>query len=497
VTLADSLKAFLTRGPAGPAAVAAAHFEEATGSVNVDPDDDLYRSVSAGYRDLVGPLLSRAQTISVNLYRKNPLANRIIKIYTTYMAGEGFTVEAANPDVAAVVDEFWQAERNQMESNHRRFARDGLIFGEAPHPVAADETGNTTVGYLDPHSIDHVKTDPRNQLILTDLVLRRAGGDEEKLRIVRRDEDPFSETAGLLAGDVFLWLHDRIGAATRGTPFLLPAVDWLDAYDQILWELLERTKAVRAFFWDVEVDGGATEIEIAKKEWGRTAPRSGSVRFRTPAIQVAASQPQLGAYEDVNTARFILRHIATAAGVAPTWIGDPEDANRSTAEQMDKPVLRALTDTQAQWKYNMERLLAYAVDQKIGAGMLDRVVERFDSTGQGTGDMQPASKLIKVTAPAITDDDVTGAAAALTSVAQAFMQLDVIGIGDPETMRRIVRTMLPALGLPADELPDPDEADDRQIAQAVESIRRRAIASGKLPELEERLRKLDEELTAA
>lgn len=439
----------------------------------IDGDDDLFRTTGAGLRDLTGNTLRRAQDLSVELYRKNPLANRIIKIYTTYMAGEGFALEAHNPDVQAAIDEFWDAERNDMAMNHRRFARDYLLNGEAPHPVATDDTGNTTIGYIDPQRIDHVNASSLNRLILESIVIRKQGG-EQILDIVRREQDIMDEDAGLLTGDIFFWLHDRIGAATRGTPFLLAAIDWLDAYDQTLWEMLERIKATRAFFWDVEVAGGADEIAAAKKDWGTTAPRSGSVRFRTEAIKISAEQPNIGTNDDVSAATYLLRHIATAAGLAPTWLGDPEDANRSTAEQMDKPVLRALEDTQGTWKAHMEELLRFVVDRKVAAGMLERIVERHDEQGNPTGDMVPASSLVEVVVPALTDDAIVDAATSLAQMATAFVQLDMIDVVDRDTLRKVVRHVLPALGIPADQLPDPDdeETTDEEVLAALEALRR-------------------------
>lgn len=463
------------------------HYEEA---VQVDKDDHLYRTASGGIRDLTGNVLRRAQDISIDLYRKNPLANRIIKIYTTYMAGDGFAISCDNPDVQAIADEFWMAERNEMDLNHRRFARDYLLNGEAPHPVATDETGNTTVGYLDPQQIDKVVASNLNQLILEEVhLLRSVRNTDEVLRIVRRQTDPGFDELGLLQGDIFLWLHDRIGAATRGTPFLLPALDWLDAYDQTLWELLERVKAVRAFFWDVAVEGGQAEVEEAKSIWGTTAPRTGSVRFRTKSFEVDAAQPQIGVQEDVAAARYLLRHIATSAGVAPHWLGDPEDANRSTAEQMDKPVLRALQDVQAVWKANMEELLRFVIDRKVAAGMLPAVVERHDEDGNPTGENMPAGELVEVIVPSLADDEIEAAATSLAAVAGAFVQLDMIDVVDRGTLRKVVRHILPALGIPADELPDPEDEDttDEEMRQALESIRRRALQSGAYEELSEAL----------
>ncbi len=433
------------------------HHEEA---VQVDRDDHLYRGQGANLRDLQGSVLRRAQNLSIDLYRKNPLANRIIKIYTTFMAGEGFAVGATNDEVDAVVKEFWFAERNEMDLNHRRFARDFLLYGEAPHPVAYDDTGNTTVGYIDPHLIEHVEASELNQLILERLVLLRGSTDTPPLTIVSRQDDPAEADMGLLDGDVFYWLNDRIGAATRGTPFLLPILDWLDAYDQTLWELIERIKATRAFFWDVTVEGGEDEVKEAKEVWGTTAPRSGSARFHTDAMSVEAQQPNLGTNEDVAAARYILRLISTGAGVAPHWLGDPEDANRSTAETMDKPVFRALEDTQATWKANMEELLRFVVDRKVAANMLPAVVDVLDEQGEPTGDRVPAAQTVEVVVPALTDDAITEAATAIAAVAGAFVQLDMIGGIDEETMRKVVRHILPMLGIPADELPDPADDDN-------------------------------------
>lgn len=464
------------------------HVEEAT---QVDPDDHLYRAAGAGLRDLTGGKLRRAQDISIDLYRKNPLANRIIHVYTTFMAGEGFAVSCDNPDVQAVADEFWYAERNEMDINHRRFARDWLLYGEGIHPAATDETGNTTIGFIDPQSIDKITTSSLNQLILEAVHLHSSALEgTPPLQIIRRQTDPGGEDLGLLTGDTFAWLHDRIGAATRGTPFLLPILDWLDAYDQTLWELVERIKATRAFFWDVGVEGGQTEVDQARAIWGKNAPRSGSVRFRTNAMEVSAQQPDIGVHEDVAGARLLLRLIATGAGLAPHWLGDPEDANRSTAEQMDIPVLRALADTQAVWKAQMEETLRFVVDRKVAAGMLPAVVERHDEQGNPTGERVPAGETVEVVVPNLTDDEIEGAAGSLAEVAAAFTQLDMIDVIDREAMRVIIRRILPALGVPASELPEPDddgELDPEEAQQAIESIYHRSRRSGTLEEIKGRL----------
>lgn len=459
-------------------------------------DDTGWRTAGLTRRDLDGAVLERAMELSVWLYRRNPLASRIVKIHTAYMAGTGFGVEAANPDVAAVVDEFWHAPRNRLDRHHRGFARDFILFGEGHHPLAADDTGNVTVGVIDPINVEAVNRNTMNNLIIDSIRLKRnvVGGDPTNIPVLRADADPFSETAGLLVGDVATWLYDRIGAASRGVPYLLPSLDWLDAYDQVLWELLERTKATRAYFWDVMVTGDATDVDKAKAVWGTTPPRSGSVRFRTDAMAVTATQPSIGAYEDANTARLILRHISAGAGVAPHWLGDPEDANRSTAESMDQPVLMSIQDLQTLWRSNMLELVQAAVDRKVAAGMLPRTVERYNDRGQPTGEQIPARDAVDIVVPAITDDDVVAAAGALAQVALAIQALEATTVGpivDLNVARRIVRQFLPALGVPADELPDPDDDNTDRDAQALESLLRQA-ARGKLDALLDEIARVDQ-----
>lgn len=476
--------------PTGPGRVVVVH-EAVPGE-----DDTGWRSSGIARRDLDGAVLERAMELSVWSYRRNPLASRIIKIHTAYMAGTGFGFDIRNPDVAAVVDEFWTAPRNRLDRHHRGFARDFLLFGEAHHPISADATGNLTVGVIDPVTIESVIRNPANNLILDSVKLKRGshGEDYPPISIVHADPDPFSDTAGLLTGDVCTWLYDRIGAASRGVPYLLPSLDWLDAYDQVLWELLERTKAARAYFWDVEVMGDDVDIQKARDLWGDTPPRSGSVRFHTDAMKVSAAQPALGAYEDANTARVILRHIAAGAGVAPHWLGDPEDANRSTADSMDQPVLMSITDLQTLWKTNVLELVQAAVDRKVAAGMLNRLVDRHDDQGRPTGELVAARDVVEVVVPSITDDDVTAAAGALAQVALAIQALDAapFPVIDGNIARRIVRQILPALGVPADELPDPDDdaVDDAADVEALESLYRQA-RRGRLDALLDEIARVD------
>ena len=111
----------------------------------VDSDDASYRRLGAAPRDLQGTTLIKAMNLSVALYRANPLANRIISIYRSFMSGVGFDITATNPEVDSVVSDFWKGPRNRLDRNHSNYTRDHLLMGETHLPIAEDQTGNLLI----------------------------------------------------------------------------------------------------------------------------------------------------------------------------------------------------------------------------------------------------------------------------------------------------------------------------------------------------------------
>lgn len=446
-------------------------------------DDSGWSPIGAQLRDLPSMVQKRSQEAAVNTYIRNPLANRTLKIYASFLAGEGFSVGSNHPEVDAVLQEFWTSPRSDLERNHRGFARDWLMFGEAIHPVRADEAGNATFGFIDPSMVDTIVRSEQNNMILKQLILRSkyGGQPDPPLDVVTLQTDPTAGAdAGRMTGDVFVWLYERIGAATRGLPMLLPILDWFELYDESMWEIHERRKAMRAHMWDVSVDGSPDDVEALEAKWGTAAPRTGSTRFHTSNVEISSVSPALGQHEDNASLRAMLRQLSAGGGLAPHWLGDPEDANRSTAESMDVPVLRSLVDTQAVWRLNVRDVLRYVVDRKVAAGMLPAVDQRHNEQGDPLGGSQnrvPTRDMVEVIVPEIESKKVAESAQTLLSVAQAMIALDSVGGVHVDAVRKIVRTLLPSLGVPADEIPeeDPDEqqtSDDIFDGFAAEVARR-------------------------
>ena len=247
-------------------------------SSSIDPDDDLYRRISGNSRDLNPITQDRSREVSFYLWRQNPMAHRLIEMIVDFVVGDGITIGAVDDDVLEVVTEFWTDPVMRLDLRHRDFVRDLSLTGELGFRVFMNDlSGRMRIGYIDQAKISRVEKDPENALIDRTLWLKGKLGEAEKdLALVNLNEENPAEP--FLEGDAFYYAINRTTTGTRGTPDLLAIADWLDGYDQLLWNFIERSGLLNAFIWDVTLEGqDQTGVDGWMQRHG-TAPRPGTVR---------------------------------------------------------------------------------------------------------------------------------------------------------------------------------------------------------------------------
>jgi hypothetical protein len=71
-----------------------------------------------------------------------------------------------------------------------------------------------------------------------------------------------NDDTGLREGQAMFWAPWRtLDTDVRGMPFLTPVLDWLDSYDTVLSNLIDRTALARYMVWDVTVAGGQDKVD--------------------------------------------------------------------------------------------------------------------------------------------------------------------------------------------------------------------------------------------
>ncbi len=265
-----------------------------------DSEDAKFRRITspATMRDLNPAMHQRMQQVCFFLFMTTPFGKRIVRVMVDYIVGEGFKPIAEDPQVQEVIDKFWKHPKNNMEESLDTYAVETLVFGELCLPVAVNPVdGFVTLGYVDPQSIDAVEfglmqTAVSQEITLATAVkLRERGGETEgrRLEIINVDEDVNAATFGEMKGDCFYFAINKAKSASRGISELFSLADWIDVFDNMIFDFADRVRLLNSFVWHYIAKGAdATQVNKLRDQVMKSPPRQGGIEVTNDqAIQTA------------------------------------------------------------------------------------------------------------------------------------------------------------------------------------------------------------------
>lgn len=401
------------------------------GTYNRDPidGDTGYRLAgSKGHREVPHWTREKARDYSVAAYRSNPMATAIIDTYVAFCVGDsGVKWQATNDDVAQVVREFWDDPANRLGQIQEISLRSQLIIGEKLYEMLeGDNSGVIRFAPVEPSLIKDVVPRAGNPLWPGKVILPPRG-DEEDDRVW--DAVAVNDDTGLREGKAMLWAPWKtLDTDVRGMPFLMPILDWLDSYDTVLSNLIDRTALMRHLAYSVTVEGDQADVDAyVQARGGIHVPPSGTIEVHNETVKWESISAQTGAMEDTVANQSVLTMIASGAGLAKTWLAEPDGANRATSLTMAEPVRRRVGSLQNTWLYQMTEMCRFAVDRAVAAGRLPAMVASKDpKTGEAT--QIPASNAVIVTGPEIAAADSQITAGVLLNISTALEKMVAIGV---------------------------------------------------------------------
>lgn len=404
------------------------------------------------------------------------MATAIIDTIVSFAVGDsGVSPTVTNPEVKAVVDEFWTDPRNRLGAIQEVTLRSQLLLGEMGlQLLVGRQSGVVRFAPIDPVAVQDVEVLHGNPLWPARLVFAQdvLGEGRDSLTVAQVDD-----VSGLRDGEAMWWAPWRtLATDVRGMPYITSVLDWLDSYDTVLSNLIDRTALARYMVWDVTVQGDADDVdEFVRQRGGRHVPPSGSVEVHNDEVTWEAKSPQSGAYEDAKTNNSVLTNIAAGAGLSRVWLADPEDANKATSVSMAEPVRRRVGAVQRVWLEQMTDLCRFAVDRAVAAGRLRAKVEATDPrTGARTE--IPAAQCVMVTGPEIAAADAGIHAQVMLNLATGLEKLVTIGALTTETASLAAkRAWEDFMGVPYRAELDKPDADPGDVATAVDDAGKRKL----------------------
>lgn len=406
----------------------------ASGSYDSLDGEAGWTRLGSSSREVPGYTLERARALSVHAYRANPMARAIIDTYTSFCVGDsGLTLQCAHPDVQVVAEDWWNDPANHF-AEQDLMLRSALLNGErVDEMMVGATTGIVQRSIIDPTRIEGVSVRGGNPLWPEAIHLRRPDGDPLAKSVIT--VDPLT---GRLQGEVgFLAWFRALDTDRRGFPFLGPILDWLDSFDNVLMNLVDRTALGRYMVWDVQVEGDQKAVDnFIKERKGTHAPKSGAVEVHNDKITWTPKTADVGAYEDKTTAGALMTNVAAGAGLAKTWLAEPEDANRATSLTMGEPVRRRVGGVQNAYLAYVATLGRYNIDAAVRAGRLP--AELTVQTPAGPRQM-PASACFTIRGPEIADEPAKVGAEVLVNLSKALVELERGGLLSHEASQQVAQ----------------------------------------------------------
>ena len=388
--------------------------------------DENYRRLSGNTdRDLAPLAQDRQAQIAYYLWKTNPLASRMLTLKRDLVVGDGFRMTAQHPSVQEVLDRFWGDGVNQMALTLDQRVIELSMYGEQCYPVfVTPHMGRVRLGYLDPTAIEAVVPDPENAAVLIGVQTKAEAGRVRRYAIILNEdaESVISDAALRLRqqfsdGSCLYYSVNRAMNATRGSSDLLPLLDWLDAYENWLFDRLEWAGRLGDFIWDVTLRGMNGE-QITQWLADNPPPKRGSIRAHNENVDWDEVTPDLKGSDLSEIKKVFLHHILAAEGWPESWFAVGGDTNRATAVAQSDPIMKSLSRRQKQVQACLAHMGQYVIRQAVNAGALR---ERVPVARAGSEQLVAAWDAFSVQAPEIATKDITQIAQALTAVSGALV----------------------------------------------------------------------------
>jgi hypothetical protein len=353
--------------------------------------------------------ISQEFTDTLEAWRTNPLARRIVTLLTAYVVGDGISLSSTYGPLQRFLDKFWTHPQNRMPTRQREWCdeltRTGELFIVLSTNIA---DGISYVRAISAGSIDAIETAP---------------GDYETEISYHETvsiEDPdckdggrtwFSPDYPNLAPAHPLMLHFPINrpiGAVRGESDLAPVLNWLRRYNRWLEDRVRLNAAVRAFLWIVKVPARMVETKTTAY---RTPPEAGNVIVtENGAEEWEAVAPKLEARDAMMDGRAIRWMVAAGTpGLSLVDFGEAEDANLATAKAMAEQRQRIMRGRQHQFAHILATVTVTAYNRAVA-------LHRIQGRTCTTADLIPYL-------PDISPSDNADLATAAFNISNAFRTL--------------------------------------------------------------------------
>jgi hypothetical protein len=406
---------------------------------------------------------------------KNPLIRRAVLTQTQYVFGQGLSINAKDPEVNKVIQNFLDDPKNRAEltEHQSRMVKESelQLFGNIFFVLFVNQlTGKVRIRTISVDEIEEIICDPDDsktpwfykRVYTRKNINRRTGSyKDETVTEYYRDWKYTDKDAKRIGGKgieeavIYHVAVNKLSDMKFGVSEVYAALDWAKAYKEFLEDWATIVKSYSRFAWKLTTKAGKGAIARAKTKLGTTLasdsgetnppPAAGSVFAANESVKMDPIKTS-GATTSASDGDKLVHMVSAATGIFFHYLtGDPSTGNLATAKAMERPMELMFRDRQQLWVSVYQEILNFVMEQSVKAdkGVLKGTISE-DEFGEETITMDnDADKTVSVTFPPLLEKDTSARIDAIIKAAT----LDGKRRSGTMEMTMIVKLMLEALGV--------------------------------------------------
>jgi hypothetical protein len=349
------------------------------GQLAVIHETDSTIAIGRGFSETVRDRYSydRLQVLedSLDAWRLNPLARRIVELTTQYVVGGGITINCKNESTMNFIRSFWSNRLNRMEVRCYEMCDELTRSGNLFVVISTDAGGMSYVRLVPAADIDKIEA-RTNDIEQPVRFYPKSSGevlDPAPFPAYDESKDGPGEDGSLPAVMLHYTVNRPVGGQW-GESDLAPVLKWLSRYSAWLEDRARLNRFRNAFMFVVKAKF-SSEAERAARQATLAAnpPTPGSILVTDDSETWDVISPKLEA-SDANTDGLALKKmIASGSGIPMHFLAEPEGSNKTTAESAGGPTFRHFEQRQKYFLWIIQDILKVVVARR---SLVDRHMSR-------------------------------------------------------------------------------------------------------------------------
>jgi len=363
--------------------------------------------------------------LSLEAWRVNPLARRIVGLTTQYVVGGGLLVRSEHAGAHAFLDAWWNHRLNLLTTRIYEWCDELTRAGELFLLVSTDAGGMSYVRAVPAADIEQIET-AANDVQQEISYRQRPAGPGEDGRVwpaYDEDADGMGEDGSWPAVMLHYAINRPVGAV-HGESDLAPLLRWLSRYAAWLEDRARLNRYRNSFMFVVKASFQSEEERAARQATlSGAAPPPGSILVTDESESWEVLAPKLESQDAGEDGLALKKMIAAGSGLPLHFLSEPEGSTRSTAESAGGPTYRHFEQRQEFFTWLVSDLARVVVRRRA------RIDRKVDGEAR-----------IHVSGADLSARDNAALAVAMSTAVGALAQLrDRQVIDDAELLRMVYR----------------------------------------------------------